>query len=219
MEPENGGLGVFSHEFAHDLGIPDYYDTQGGDNGTGFWTLMSRGSWMNHGLDNIGTTPDHMGAPDKLFLGWYGANDLAVVDGSGAPKTVNLGPSYHATSDGAQAVAVTLPQGHSTINVVAPDQGTRYLYSGNGNDRTATATGPSVAVPAGSPVLTARVSVPSRTTGTTPTSRSRPTTGVRTTSTPASRPRPTTTSRTSATASPAARASAPRASATWPGPT
>jgi immune inhibitor A len=158
VEPENGGLGVFSHEFAHDLGIPDYYDTQGGDNGTGFWTLMSRGSWMNHGLDNIGTTPDHMGAPDKLFLGWYGANDLAVVDGSGAPKTVNLGPSYHATSDGAQAVAVTLPQGHSTINVVAPDQGTRYLYSGNGNDRTATATSPSVAVPAGSPELTARVS-------------------------------------------------------------
>ena len=40
-EPENGGLGVFSHEFGHDLGLPDLYDTAGGDNGTGFWTLMS----------------------------------------------------------------------------------------------------------------------------------------------------------------------------------
>ena len=40
-EPENGGLGVFTHEFGHDLGLPDLYDTQGGDNGTGFWTLMS----------------------------------------------------------------------------------------------------------------------------------------------------------------------------------
>ena len=41
-EPENGGLGVFAHEFGHDLGLPDLYDTAGGDNGTGFWTLMSR---------------------------------------------------------------------------------------------------------------------------------------------------------------------------------
>ncbi|HEY5248614.1 MAG TPA: immune inhibitor A domain-containing protein, partial [Dermatophilaceae bacterium] len=48
-EPENGGLGVFAHEFAHDIGLPDLYDTAGGDNGTGFWTLMSGGSWLNHG--------------------------------------------------------------------------------------------------------------------------------------------------------------------------
>src|SRR5690606_16417870 len=43
-EPENGGLGVFAHEFGHDLGLPDLYDTSGGENGTGFWTLMSSGS-------------------------------------------------------------------------------------------------------------------------------------------------------------------------------
>ena len=48
-EPENGGLGVFAHEFGHDLGLPDLYDTAGGDNGTGFWTLMCGGSWLNHG--------------------------------------------------------------------------------------------------------------------------------------------------------------------------
>ena len=44
IEPENGGVGVFSHEFAHDLGLPDEYDTSGNtggaENGTGFWTLM-----------------------------------------------------------------------------------------------------------------------------------------------------------------------------------
>ena len=69
-EPENGGLGVFAHEFAHDLGLPDLYDTSGGENGTGFWTLMSSGSWMGHGQDTIGTTPNHMGAWEKLQLGW-----------------------------------------------------------------------------------------------------------------------------------------------------
>ena len=69
-EPENGGLGVFAHEFGHDLGLPDLYDTAGGDNGTGFWTLMSGGSWLNHGTDSIGTTPGYMGAWEKLQLGW-----------------------------------------------------------------------------------------------------------------------------------------------------
>ena len=69
-EPENGGLGVFAHEFAHDLGLPDLYDTGGGENGTGFWTLMSSGSWLGHGKGTIGTTPNHMGAWEKLQLGW-----------------------------------------------------------------------------------------------------------------------------------------------------
>ena len=40
------GLGVFAHEFGHDLGLPDYYDTAGGENSTAFWTLMSSGSWL-----------------------------------------------------------------------------------------------------------------------------------------------------------------------------
>jgi immune inhibitor A len=159
VEPENGGVGVFAHEFGHDLGLPDYYDTQGGDNSTGFWTLMSRGSWMGHGQDSIGTTPNHMGAPDKLFLGWYGDNDLAKVDGTGKAQTVDLGPAYHATTRGKQAVAVNLPQGHRTVNVVQPDQGTHYFYSGAGNDRIASVTSPtSYAVTAASSTLTARVS-------------------------------------------------------------
>ncbi len=69
-EPENGGLGVFVHEYAHDLGLPDLYDTQGGENGTGFWTLMSSGSWLGDGNGAIGTTPNHMGPWEKFQLGW-----------------------------------------------------------------------------------------------------------------------------------------------------
>ena len=61
IEPENGGVGVFSHEFAHDLGLPDEYDTSGNtggaENGTGFWTLMSQGSYGSNGVaaEGIGT--------------------------------------------------------------------------------------------------------------------------------------------------------------------
>ncbi|HEU0040961.1 MAG TPA: immune inhibitor A domain-containing protein, partial [Jiangellaceae bacterium] len=88
-EPENGGLGVFSHEFGHDLGLPDLYDTAGGDNGTAFWTLMSGGSWLNHGTDSIGTTPGYMGPWEKLQLGWL---DYKTVP-FGTDMTVKLGPA------------------------------------------------------------------------------------------------------------------------------
>ncbi|WP_146362317.1 immune inhibitor A domain-containing protein [Arthrobacter yangruifuii] len=104
-EPENGGLGVFAHEYAHDLGLPDLYDTSGGENGTGFWPLMSSGSWMSHGKDSIGTTPNHMGAWEKLQLGWLDY-DTATA---GTKSTHKLGPSFHATKK-QQALVVTLPR-------------------------------------------------------------------------------------------------------------
>ena len=70
IQPENGGVGVFTHEYGHDLGLPDLYDTSGGENGTGFWTLMSSGSWVDTGEDQIGNAPSHMGAWEKFQLGW-----------------------------------------------------------------------------------------------------------------------------------------------------
>ena len=103
-EPENGGLGVFAHEYAHDLGLPDLYDTSGGENGTGFWTLMSSGSWLGDGAGDIGTTPNHMGAWEKLQLGWL---DYTKVK-AGQKSTVNLGPAEHATKR-SQALLVELP--------------------------------------------------------------------------------------------------------------
>ena len=80
---------MFAHEFGHDLGLPDLYDTAGGDNGTGFWTLMSGGSWLNHGTDSIGTTPGYMGPWEKLQLGWL---DYKVAT-FGEDTSVKLNPA------------------------------------------------------------------------------------------------------------------------------
>ena len=72
-------MGVFAHEFGHDLGLPDYYDTSyGTENGTGFWSLMSSGSWGSFAEDPyIGTSPTHMDAYAKQYLGWL---DLAQAN-------------------------------------------------------------------------------------------------------------------------------------------
>jgi immune inhibitor A len=154
-EPENGGLGVFAHEFGHDLGLPDYYDTAGGENGTGYWNLMSSGSWMGHGDGTIGTTPNHMGATEKLFLGWL---DYETVE-PGDTERIKLGPSFHATTR-AQAAIVNLPDGVAQEDLgekygVEPFDG-EFVYSGTGNDLNNTITSSSFTVPDGAS-LTAKV--------------------------------------------------------------
>lgn len=143
-EPENGGLGVFAHEFGHDLGLPDYYDTQGGENGTGFWNLMSSGSWLGHGDGTIGTTPNHMGATEKLFLGWL---DYTTVE-PGERASVKLGPSFHATKN-PQAVVVNLPDGVKDVDLGVDPQDGEFAYSGTGNNLDSTLTSPSFTVPDG----------------------------------------------------------------------
>ncbi len=135
-EPENGGLGVFAHEFGHDLGLPDLYDTAGGDNGTGFWTLMSGGSWLNHGKDAIGTTPGYMGAWEKLQLGWL---DPQVVP-FGQDTTVKLGSAAQVKKNEAQAIVVPLPERTITTEHNTPHSGQGEWWSGYGNDISATLT-------------------------------------------------------------------------------
>ena len=85
INPENGGVGVFAHEYGHDLGLPDLYDTSGGENSTGFWTLMSSGSWLSQNGVDIGSAPDHMGAWEKFQLGWL--NYEVAFAGSKSPST------------------------------------------------------------------------------------------------------------------------------------
>jgi len=135
-EPENGGLGVFCHEYGHDLGLPDMYDTAGGDNGTGFWTIMSSGSWLNHGKQDIGSTPGYMGAWEKLTLGWLDYKEVAY----GSNKTVTLGAAGDTSGLLPQAVVVKLPD--QTIKTVynTPSDGSNEWWGGSADNLNTTLT-------------------------------------------------------------------------------
>jgi len=63
-------IGVIAHEFGHNIGVPDYYDTDGSSSGgtafdLGKWDIMAGGSW-----NNSGDTPAQHNMYTKWKLGW-----------------------------------------------------------------------------------------------------------------------------------------------------
>ena len=133
VEPENGGVGVFAHEFGHDLNLPDEYDTSGNtggaENGTGWWTPWSQGSYGTVGQD-LGSYPVDATAWEKLQLGWLNY-DVAFA---GVPnQRFTLGPSER-NSTAAQGLVVILPDRHVKTEVGDPFAGSWFYNSDNGND-------------------------------------------------------------------------------------
>jgi len=157
VEPENGGVGVFAHEYGHDLGLPDLYDTSGNtggaENSTGFWTLYSSGSYGNSGIpaDGLGSEPISMSVLEKLYLGW---SDYTFVP-YGQRASVKLSGAVQSTKK-AQAIAVGLPPKSVTLDVGAPYAGDWQYYSGAGNDLDNTMTR-EVTLPAGTVDFAAKV--------------------------------------------------------------
>ena len=130
IQPENGGLSVFVHEYGHDLGLPDDYDTSGGgDNSQEYWTLMAQSRLAAKGDQGIGTRPGDLGSWNKLALGWL---DYEIV-AAGQNRSVKLGPSEYNTKD-AQALLVTLPDKEVTQEYGKPYAGTHMWWSGSGDD-------------------------------------------------------------------------------------
>lgn len=66
-------LGVYLHEFGHWLGLPDLYCTGGifCPEGVGKWSLMDSGSYNKvNQSDPYGSSPSHLDAWSKVYLGW-----------------------------------------------------------------------------------------------------------------------------------------------------
>jgi immune inhibitor A len=135
IQPENGGLSVFAHEYTHDLGLPDLYDTSGNtggaENSTRWWSLMSQSRGTNPGDPGIGDRPMPLGAWDKFQLGWL---DAAIVNPHKS-RTVKLRPGQ-TQGKNPNGIVVRLPDKKIRQNLGAPcdECGDRYFYSGKGNE-------------------------------------------------------------------------------------
>ncbi len=148
---------MFSHEFGHDLGLPDLYDTSGNtggaENSTGFWTLYSSGSYGNSGIpaDGLGTKPISMSVYEKIFLGW---SDYVVVP-YGKHASVKLSGATSSTKKD-QALVALLPDKPVATVIGPPYAGSQYYFSGSGDNLDETMTR-SVTLPAGTVDLSAKV--------------------------------------------------------------
>ncbi|GAA3571492.1 immune inhibitor A domain-containing protein [Kribbella ginsengisoli] len=145
IQPENGGLSVFAHEYGHDLGLPDHYDTSGkpSQNPVNWWSVMSQSRSGSKGDLGIGLKPQDLGTWDKLQLGWL---DYETVK-AGQTKTIDLGPHEY-NSKRAQGVVVVLPKKKVTTQLVKPVTGTKSWWSGTGDKLSNTLTR-KVTLPAG----------------------------------------------------------------------
>ncbi|WP_081412747.1 immune inhibitor A domain-containing protein [Fictibacillus gelatini] len=136
MEPEDGAVGVFAHEYGHDLGLPDEYDTQYSGNGEPIesWSIMSGGSWNG----NIaGTEPTSFSPQNKEFfqktIGGNWAN-ISEVDSSKLKKqgVFSVIDQSVTKSNNPGIVKVNLPD--KAVKGIEPAFGQKYYYSTKGNN-------------------------------------------------------------------------------------
>lgn len=60
------GIGTFTHEFGHVIGLPDHYHTEDPDKNTlDYWSIMDYGAYLNEGR-----TPPAYSSYDRFYLGW-----------------------------------------------------------------------------------------------------------------------------------------------------
>ncbi|WP_205698519.1 immune inhibitor A domain-containing protein [Conexibacter sp. SYSU D00693] len=145
VQPEDSGVGVFSHEYGHDLGLPDLYDTSNAaDSDIEFWDLMSSGS---HSGPIFQSLPTHMGIWDKWVLGWA---DPAVVPVGARPRDVTLGQTSRTPVGTEDGLRVELPP--KQLRLTTPHSGQRAWWTGDDQEWADVRLTRTLAVPQGTDV-------------------------------------------------------------------
>jgi immune inhibitor A len=125
MQPEDAGLGVFAHEYGHDLGLPDLYDVvgSGGDSDVEFWALMNTGS---HSGPIFQAIPSNLSLWSKWVLGWA---DPVIMDTSDKPRAIKIGQTSNPPFGSADGVRISLPDQVATLST--PHSGENMWWSNN----------------------------------------------------------------------------------------
>lgn len=137
IEPADGAAGVFAHEYGHDLGLPDEYDTQYSGLGEpiAYWSIMSSGSWAGK---IHGTEPTGFSAWAKEFLqatmpgsNWLTGTmvDFNEITKDGVEVLLDQASTKGTNND---AVRINLPDKETVVTT--PASGTYAYFSGRGNN-------------------------------------------------------------------------------------
>ncbi|MFD2369960.1 immune inhibitor A domain-containing protein [Brevibacillus sp. GCM10020057] len=137
IQPEDGAPGVFAHEYGHNLGLPDLYDTSygGHDSPVGAWSLMSSGSHTGYVFQ---TQPTGFDPWSKLMLQqMYGGRwiEPEVIDYQALKKrkkSVNLIDASSIDKRG-KVVKLNMPQVEKTPPV-QPKDGDYSYFSDEGDN-------------------------------------------------------------------------------------
>lgn len=132
--PENGGIGVFAHEYAHNLGAWDLYAYGEGETSAGFWALQAD-DWTGY---PIGFEPP---APDPMHLDMWGWLNPFVVSDPNQVYEVYLGQASYFDTNTApgqayRGVKIELPDGEIALPVPVW-QGNYYWWGGKQDEANA----------------------------------------------------------------------------------
>ncbi|MFZ5967783.1 MAG: immune inhibitor A domain-containing protein [Bacillota bacterium] len=136
IQGEDGGIGVFCHEFGHDIGLPDEYDTiySGDGDPVGFYSLMSSGSWTGKPL---GTKPAPMSPWARWTLGqiwggqWVQPTEINYEDITKDGMTFKLDQTT-SVGNNHQVLKVNLPKKLKVMT--SPYEGSYEWYGGKGDE-------------------------------------------------------------------------------------
>jgi immune inhibitor A len=134
--PEDGATGVFAHEYGHDLGLPDEYDTvySGTGEAVGYWSIMASGSWAGKipGTEPTGFSPWAKQYFQSTLGGkWTTPTVVDWEDVSTKGTSFLLDQANSPLGKNNQAIRVNLPEKKTPVNT--PAAGT-YEYWGGQKD-------------------------------------------------------------------------------------
>lgn len=140
IQPIDAAVGVSVHEFGHDLGVPDEYDTNGnrGDSAgspVGLWSLMAAGSWVGAipGSQPSSFSPYARDYYQKRYGGnWVTKKTVSLSEIQHPGQSIDL-TSWNDTSGNATNL-LEVDLGNIDVPFFAPYAGNWQYYSGRGDN-------------------------------------------------------------------------------------
>ena len=134
VQPIDSAAGIVVHEFGHDLGLPDEYDTSNVGKGSpvGSWSVMSNGIWTGDiaGTQPTGFSPYARSYLQERYKGRW-ANELEILLSSIGDSGLEIALNEAVNHSSVNQISIPLPA--ATIPFKQPYADSYQYYSDQGN--------------------------------------------------------------------------------------